>query len=372
MLARGKMVQRPFLFARSQGVTGQLGQEYLIGEVQADWLDEGSSIETDHIQANRDQLQLEDPELGSFLAWGRERIQWALKRRNDLRRKAREDEALKVPELKELFDIFTDSEKRLYARIAEQVSRIPEISQRDTITIMQSIVDARDDVQIRKMWEAIDVLNEDIQPHLWHIIDQFGLIDARRNLTVINARIEAIDQLKRYVIDGAREIPEIHDHIKQHPWLIDPRWHLYDDEVNIERWGISYQRDRGSGRDIDFLFALQMTQPSPSDDVIVVEIKRARDTDGHVRLADGDDVNRFHQYVLAAVNHLRVTTAPPRVTGLMIAQAFTENADQIRRSLETTREADLSFRTWEEIIKQTEQLHRGWLAVESRRAEQSS
>lgn len=369
VLARGKMVQRPFLFARSQGVTGQLGQEYLVGEVQADWLDEGATVETDHIQANRDQLQLEDPELEPFLEWGRERLQWALKHRNDLRRKARQDEALEIPELKELFSVFTNSEKRRYAGIADQVSRIPEIERQDTINIMQSIVDARDDVQIRKMWEEISELDENFQPQLWHIINRFGLIDARRNWTVISARLEAIDQLKQHVTMGAPEVPDIHDHIKQHPWLIDPRWHLYDDEVNVEQWGISYKRDLGSGRDIDFvMFGLQMTQPSPSDHVIVVEIKRARHEDGGVRAANEAEVNKFHQYVLAAVNHFRTSSEPPRVTGLMIAQAFTENADRIRRSLQTTQEADLSFKTWDEIIRQTERLHRGWLAVESRRA----
>ena len=60
VLARGKLAQRPFSFERSQGTTGQLGQEYLVGEVQADWLDEGVDIEDDLIQSNRDQLQLED------------------------------------------------------------------------------------------------------------------------------------------------------------------------------------------------------------------------------------------------------------------------------------------------------------------------
>lgn len=35
ILARDKMVQRPFMFERARGATGQLGQEYLVGEVEA-------------------------------------------------------------------------------------------------------------------------------------------------------------------------------------------------------------------------------------------------------------------------------------------------------------------------------------------------
>ncbi len=60
VLARGKLVQRPFFFQQTAGAEGQLGQEYSVGEVQADWLDEGHDIEDDLIQANRDQLQLAD------------------------------------------------------------------------------------------------------------------------------------------------------------------------------------------------------------------------------------------------------------------------------------------------------------------------
>src|SRR5689334_22410592 len=52
VLARDKMAQRPFKFERAQGTTAQLGLEYLVGEVQADWLDEGNDIDTDYIQSN--------------------------------------------------------------------------------------------------------------------------------------------------------------------------------------------------------------------------------------------------------------------------------------------------------------------------------
>lgn len=79
ILANGKMVQKPFKFERAQGTTGQLGQEYLVGEVLADWLDVGVDIEDDLIQSNRDQLQLEDVRLISFLEWGRKRLTWALR-----------------------------------------------------------------------------------------------------------------------------------------------------------------------------------------------------------------------------------------------------------------------------------------------------
>jgi hypothetical protein len=83
VVANGKMAQRPFKFERAKGTEGQLGQEYLVGEVEADWIDEGVDIEDDLIQSNRDQLQLEDQRLEFFINWGRRRLNWALRNETD-------------------------------------------------------------------------------------------------------------------------------------------------------------------------------------------------------------------------------------------------------------------------------------------------
>jgi hypothetical protein len=68
VLARGKQAQRPFKFERTGGTQSQLGYEYMVGEVDADWIDEGIEDDRDLIASNRDTLQLEDDRLQPFLA----------------------------------------------------------------------------------------------------------------------------------------------------------------------------------------------------------------------------------------------------------------------------------------------------------------
>lgn len=63
VLVRGKQAQRPFKFERTRGTQGQLGFEYLVGEVHADWIDDGLDEDDDLIASNRDALQLEDERL---------------------------------------------------------------------------------------------------------------------------------------------------------------------------------------------------------------------------------------------------------------------------------------------------------------------
>lgn len=373
VLARGKMAQRPFLFQRAQGVTGQLGQEYLIGEVEADWLDEGDDIDSDHIQANRDQLQLENEELEPFIRWGQGRLQWALATRNSLRRDKTEERVLITdPRVTKLFESLTSKEQSRVRRIAQHMSLVPEITPEDIFHVISDVVNAMDDVEIRKMWEGIDDEAPDVQAKVWDIIRRFSLIDARRHKTIIDARLKAIRRLREYVISGDPEVPTIHDHIKRNPWLINPGWHLYDDEVDIRRdFGIDYQPEPGTGAIADFMFGLRPNASIPNDDVIIVEIKRGTTSSGTTRQVNVTEINRFETYVLAAVNHFEKSTNRPRVTGLMIAQSYNDNALMKRRNLETSQMARFMFSTWEAVIEDTERFHRSWLDVETRRAEGS-
>ena len=367
VLARGKMVQRPFLFQRTAGVYGQLGQEYLVGEVQADWLDEGRDIDSDLIQANRDQLQLEDARLEEFLAWGQELVRIALRERRNLRAERVASE-LDLDNFRDLTGRLTTEERRRLERVVTAVSKVPEIGREEARNLVGSLVDAHSDTIVREMLESIDAADPDFQTKLWDVVARFGLIDARRNQTIIQARLRAIAELRRFVEEGALEAPTIHAHIRKHPWLLDPRWYLLDDEVRLSELGIDPGAGVPDGR-MDFLFALGPSAPYTHDELLVVEIKRGANRDGSPRAANRDEVSRFHGYVLAAHESQRQSDIPLRVTGLMIAQRYTREAEMMRQSLQTVSAGiRLVFRTWDRVLQETERLHEGWLAVTERRA----
>lgn len=370
VLAHGKMVQRPFFFQRTAGAEGQLGQEYLIGEVQADWLDEGSDIDTDLIQANRDQLQLEDERLNNFVDWGQELIRLALREWSGLRQ-ARIKEGIDLDAFRDLLARLTSQEQRRMQRVVLAVSRIPAIDVEEARGLVGSIVDAHEDTMVRELLENIDGSAPDFQTSLWDVVHRFGLIDARRNQSIIEARLKAIAELRKFVSSGGLEVPTIHNHIKENPWLLDPRWFLLDDEVRLSELGI--EPDVGErGGQMDFLFALGPSAPYTHDELLVVEVKRGTNTDGSVRSANSNEVSRFHRYVLAAHQSQARSGQALRVTGLMIAQRYTSDADMMRESLATVDNVRLVFQTWDRVLQETERLHKGWLTVTSRRASEDT
>jgi hypothetical protein len=371
VLARDKMAQRPFKFDRAQGTTAQLGQEYLVGEVVADWIDDGVDIESDLIQSNRDQLQLEDPRLDELMEWGRRRLSWALRERQKLKAKKAADDAEKNPDLEKILEGFTKNERRNLLIVAGRLSKLPEMDAANVTDVMRGIVDSRSEVVVRDLMDRIADEDDPVQDRMWSLVAEFGLIDARRLKSVIEARLKTIARLTEAIVTGAKEVPDIHNLVREDTWLLDPRWHLLGHEIDVMALpGVNFvpESDEETGNQLDFLFALAPTSPAPKDQVVVVEIKRGSHSTGRVRKADLPEVNKFHQYVLAVQQHYEKSTKAPVVRGLMIAQDYTAGADGMRKNLEQIISPKLEFKTWDRVLDETHRMHLGWLEVSEQRA----
>lgn len=365
ILARGKMAQRPFKFEKVQGTTGQLGQEYLVGEVEANWLDVGDDIEDDLIQSNRDQLQLEDQRLEKLLDWGQKRLRWALNKRNELRREKAIRDYKASEEIKKLLEGFTPNERKRFLAIAHTASGLPEIDEGDVLKLMREIVNAREDQVVRELMERIEGEDDAFQDRMWGLVAEFGLIDARRTYSIIEARLKTIEQLERALKKGAKEVPDIHEIIVKNSWLLDPRWDSLGHELDIDKLGIRYEgeKDEDTGRFIDFLFALAPQPPAKVDQMVVVELKRGSHPDGSVRKATVDEVNKFHFYVKSAMKEAAKDSDPPRVRGLMVVNDYSEDAKIIRATLEDTSNPVMEFKKWSSVLEETQRLHLSWLNV---------
>lgn len=308
---------------------------------------------------------MEDERLNGFVEWGQKLLLQALREWSSIRQQRVSDQ-LNIFEFDDLLERLTSEERKRITRVARAVAKIPAIDPDEARALVESVVDAHQDTIVRQLLEELDASDSDFQTRIWEVVNEFGLIDARRNQTVIDARLRAIAELRQFVDTGALEVPTIHEHIKRHPWLLDPRWYLLDDEVRLSDLGITPDEGERDGR-MDYLFALGPSAPYTHDELLVVEIKRGTTTDGRARSVNTDEISRFHGYALAAHESQRLSSEPLRVTGLMIARSYTRDADRQRKSLQTVGDVRLVFRTWDRVLKETERLHKGWLAVTNRR-----
>jgi hypothetical protein len=218
ILARGKQAQRPFTFGSSLGTEGQLGQEYLVGEVQADWLDSGIRAEDDLIQSNRDQLQLDNEELKPFLEWGRALLRWALAERNRLRRDRRVGPGSFGPRVEELLESTPAPTGRRLRTLAGRLSEVTD--ERGLEMALTAIVESRDSKVARDTAAELSLEADPDDERTWNL-----LRDSENTANdVVEGQIEArIAALDRFVI-AVNEPPVtgLHSRLPSAPWIVAP------------------------------------------------------------------------------------------------------------------------------------------------------
>jgi Histidine kinase-, DNA gyrase B-, and HSP90-like ATPase len=220
ILARGKLAQRPFMFENALGTTGQLGQEYLVGEVSADWLDHGSDAKDDLIQSNRDQLQLDNAELEPLLVWGRERLRWALAQRNRVRRERR----VGAPTLgRPVEAVLEQAPARSRERLRTLAGRIADFTQaddQDVARAVDAVLQASDGRTARRAGEELRLDGDPDSDPTWALLDQASDAAADGHAGLIETRIDAITQFALAIDEPP--VQRLHREILRHPWIVSP------------------------------------------------------------------------------------------------------------------------------------------------------
>ncbi len=307
---------------------------------------------------------------------GKRRVDWALAQRQ-VARKVKSINAVKEmvedPKIRDMLGGFTETEQGILMEIAAKAASVGDPDPEQIREFMHEIVTGYKDKAVRKLMERVKVEDEDFQGKFWGLVREFSLIDARENYSIIKARLETIDRLDIAIKAGAREVPDIHNIIKEFPWLLDPRWSLMGDEVPLRSLGLEYAPniDEETGDRLDYLFALQPEPPAPLDQVLVVEIKRGYKSNGSVHRVNDAEITKFQLYVLQIQRHYARNSTTPAVRGVMIANDYTERADLLKQGIEHGTGVRLEFMTWSSVIDYTRRLHTGWLKVTRSASEQS-
>ncbi len=271
LMARGKLVQEPFVF---DAVVGQqYALSYLIGELHTEFVDEGE----DTISTTRNSLVWETEANTALKEWGAKKVNkiaslWAKKRRQDKEKQLEENEQyVKFKEQAEA----TGNKRAL--KLADQLIRqaITKNPIADTKELEPLIQNCLDFLEFDAFWEIAEELTEtafeDIDA-LLNLFREWEIVEAKEMARVTKGRITTIEKLQELIENNALEVPTLHNFLKEFPWVIDPRWTLVADEVTYSQ----LLRDKfpedstvpAENKRIDFLCVRASTH------LVVVEIKR--------------------------------------------------------------------------------------------------
>lgn len=339
ILARDKMAQRPFKFERSQGTTAQLGLEYLVGEVKADWIDNGDDIDTDYIQSNRDQLQLEDSRLDEFLQWGRRRLSWALRARQELRNRQNEATVEKDALVAAVLGSVDAHERRALTSVARKLAKIPEVDARQLADVMQAVVSIREDARMRELSENIAETDVQDASSFWLLVDRTMRVDAQRLSSVLDARISALTNLLSAARTGY-SFEAIASRVQFNPWILDPSWTSY---------GPPTLEPVESALDLPPTMNYHHQAQPTSQDIAIIWCL----TDSP---ADGAAVDLFRRHVAEVqARHVR-----DFVKALLVAPTIARGREELKFYGERSA---LHVTTWVEALTMSLAMHRSWHEV---------
>jgi hypothetical protein len=279
---RGKTAQAPPFYFHVEGTaSGQHATKYLTGEIEADFLDEGTDDESDLIATDRQEIDWESKTVALLHQWG-----------GQLTRRLFRDWTDRNGDRIESW-IFSDAD--LLGRI-EKLEPKTQKQVRDFLRKLGGVEPVRDRalelagslVRAYEYRHFIDVIGEiefaagESDPEILHNLlahlSEWNVLESRAILEIIKGRLTIIEKFHSLIINDAPEtassqsLDNLHDLLAGSPWLLNPEW-----QVLTEEKGITKQLREWGHKDVDVADRQRFDFLALRGDgkLVVIEIKRS-------------------------------------------------------------------------------------------------
>ena len=353
LMARGKLVQEPFVFDAVGGQ--QFAFSYLIGELHVEFVD---AVE-DTIGTSRNALVWDTEANTALKEWGQKKVNkiasdWSKKRSKDNERRLRENQ-LYVNFREHAEEIANPRALKLADGLVRQaVRRNPLADVKEQEPIIQMCLDF---LEFDAFWEiASDLTETELENpgKLLNLFREWQIVEAKEMARVTEGRIATIEKLQKLIETNALEVPTLHNFLREFPWVIDPRWDLVADEISytsLLREHFPQNSDvPETNRRIDFLCVSERTN------LVVVEIKRPKSN------ASVEDLLQIERYVNFLRARIRQATDSryEDVTGYLLCGGLVNN-DEVREKKDNLAAARIYIRMYTDLLDTVKRVHAEFL-----------
>jgi hypothetical protein len=355
VMARGKLVQEPFVFDATVGQ--QYALSYLVGELHAEFVDE----DEDTIATTRNSLVWDTEANAAFKAWGQREVnriarEWAEKRQKD------NEVMLGLnPRYMRFREEAGDLGNFRAIKVADRLVR--EVIRKDVVgsdAAQDEVIRlATDFLRFDAFWElAEEVAGADVDDpaKLMRLFREWEVVEAKEMTKVTQGRIATIEKLQKLIDENALEVPTLHNFLREFPWVLDPRWTLIADEQKYskllrEKFPESDEVPENDRR-IDFLCVREGTQ------MIVVEIKRPKSR------VSMKELEQIEEYV-GFMRHLEKTTTDPdfkftEIVGYLLCGDVVDGW-QPAQKVDTLNNSKIYVRKYRDLLGLVERSHKEFL-----------
>lgn len=344
IMVRGKLAQEPTHFEVT-GSWNNIANPYMVGELHADFLDDDEDL----IVTNRGSI-VWDSEEGQLLRdWGRDKVREIATEWSKERKKKKEAVVRSNPDFEEWLKRLSTSERRLADKVISTITN----SQLEDGRILELAGYIKESFDFQVFRELIASLSDTDNPDESRIIELFeewGVIEAKEIQRIAEGRLATIEKLEDYILNNAREVPELHKFFAEYPWIIDPTWTIAHDEVHFSSLLRSeFPQDKLDEKDrrIDFVCL------GAGDTIHIVELKRPK------HKINIDDLQQLEHYV--AFIRSRLGNAPNgrsyRAAAGYIIGGEVSSDYQVPDKIQRLERDRIYVRRYDELLSVAKRLH---------------
>ena len=336
-----KVAQTPFFFNLSGGLSGQHGQQYVSGQVRADYLD---MLDPDIITTERQRINWELQECKPLEEWGQKRVKsllsiWKQRRASDKIRRIDN----KVAPFSVRLERLKATEKRTVTGALKKMARIEALSDEQFTDLSNGILTAWEGGRLHELIEDVSSVETMDEGVLLNLLAEAQVLSALHVAEAVKAKVEIIDGLQKRILERDLE-NAVRDYIAENPWLLSPEWETFRKETSVKNLVDAAAKEAGLHRDDQWKQRVDLVMSSGRQ-LLIVEFMRPGLT------VDRDHINRYQEYIdvlrssIAANTELGFGT----VSGLLVADKLDRKrgADEILKRLA---EADMKALEWEGLL----------------------
>ena len=340
VFANHKLAQHPFMFNLFGGLGGQHGLSYMSGYVTADYLDQ---LPVDPMSTERQRVNWDLNETKPLLEWGQARVKTLLRLWHDRRGESKQLQLeKKLVGVSKRLENLGSHEANTIKRALIKLGGVPSLSYEQFESVASSILTAWESGRLRELitkMKETDVFNSD---QFLGMLVETKVISALNVAEVIKTNLMAIGQLARLIKERTLE-DEIRNHLAENPWILSPRWDMFDRERGVNT---IIKKAAGAAGFLNEAYRgrIDLTLSSGSC-LLVLEFMKPG------LKIDWDHLERFRKYIRKIRTAVKANTNSRfrTVSGLIVADELDHSPD-ILDEIETMKDDDLLATDWPTLL----------------------
>jgi len=344
VFARGKAVELETMFGLKTTHI-QFARAYVVGEVHADFLDEGE----DNVTTGRNAVHWESAAGQKLEEWGQKALGFVFDEWLKLQKKEKEEKLVKTDDFDKWLETRTKREQAIAKKLVQAIVNDQDIEPESAKPLLNII---KTNVEYEAFRDLVDEMEENKLDAVTFLklFEDWQIIEAREHLKLSDGRLEVMEKLSNYIDKGALEVQQIQPLFEKEGWLINPTWTSVSGQTTYTKL---LRENCAEGKDIlDKDRRIDILGYSVGGGLHIIELKRPEKTLGR------KDLEQVESYVDWARTNILGTgeDSPKYIQGTLIVGNLSSDG-AIREKMKRLAGTDIRVETYRDLLERARKVY---------------